>query len=685
MTAPLNDNYANAAPLTGAAGSVSGTTVEATSEARDNGQNIVWYRWTATDTSEFVFDTGSSPLPDDTDTVLYCYAGADYATATLVTSNDDYGSNNLSRIKFAATSGTEYRIGIGGYNGYAVDYVLSWQKVEPRTGPANPVNDFISQATLIPSPNGVILGDTFGDRPEPGTSSKGVWYKLITNFTGTLQVKVKGLYGGQCEWIDLISMQDTSAPFGDAYFNYEISRVYGNPMEFEWGVMNNSTYYIRVTMEEDDSGRFELTWDIRTPQENGDDKGNFVTVVNVHGEPEGGLVYNPTQTEMWVNVGKASGMYHDDVAIARLNASTGEVKGLIQYPNELSQPLIYDPFRQWVWLNDVPGQKMVAYDAITALPVGNLATHNSMAFIINPYNGTMWNSAGSDNTSSTDATNGTLIRYSAPGGAADKVIPLNGPKIWSMTHTAGDYMWGRTDQYTFGKNPIVYRINTVTSEVTRFDFNVPHPDVNFHFEKVQDVKYIPSLDSVIVFSELPSNIAGTSYPTWTTWTEIDPVSGDIRKQYRVPAQGIRYWNTHAYDEHRDLIWYGSSYELAMIAIDPKDGSVVQQTSFGTHNLNYPTGPAAISPERFWQAGDTIFFMGSVTQQFVVAPIINDRDVWLQKWVGEDRFTKVTVQPGTPIGSAQAHALSTALSGAKRLDLQASVYFFIVKESHPGVE
>ena len=54
---PANDNFANARAISGASGSVDGTTVAATTETGEPGPSYhtVWYRWTAPATGKFWF------------------------------------------------------------------------------------------------------------------------------------------------------------------------------------------------------------------------------------------------------------------------------------------------------------------------------------------------------------------------------------------------------------------------------------------------------------------------------------------------------------------------------------------------------------------------------------------------------------------------------------------------------
>jgi uncharacterized delta-60 repeat protein/uncharacterized repeat protein (TIGR01451 family) len=126
--APANDNFANAIPLGGVSGSISGTTFGATHEAgeRDHvnrgSQHSVWYRWVATGNGVAVFNTFGSSY----DTMLAAYTGNNVAALTLFAENDDARGSLDSEISFPVQLGVEYRIVVDGYQGSSGDFVLSW-------------------------------------------------------------------------------------------------------------------------------------------------------------------------------------------------------------------------------------------------------------------------------------------------------------------------------------------------------------------------------------------------------------------------------------------------------------------------------------------------------------------------------------------------------------------------------
>jgi Calx-beta domain len=115
---PLNDNFASAQTLAGCSGTAGGTNVFATREANENnhspdgngGSRSVWYQWQAPATGTATIDT----LGTGFDTVLGVYTGNSFPLS--VVGKDDDTVERTSRVQFAATAGTVYRIAVDGYN-----------------------------------------------------------------------------------------------------------------------------------------------------------------------------------------------------------------------------------------------------------------------------------------------------------------------------------------------------------------------------------------------------------------------------------------------------------------------------------------------------------------------------------------------------------------------------------------
>jgi subtilisin family serine protease len=123
---PANDAFANAVGLPGQ-GTYRGSTVGATAEAGEPDHagvtttvRSIWWRVTPTASGTMVLDTCGSTY----DTTLAVYTGAAVNALTPVVANDDW-CGGQSRVSFAATAGTTYRIAVAGWNGATGTVILN--------------------------------------------------------------------------------------------------------------------------------------------------------------------------------------------------------------------------------------------------------------------------------------------------------------------------------------------------------------------------------------------------------------------------------------------------------------------------------------------------------------------------------------------------------------------------------
>jgi subtilisin family serine protease len=95
--------------------------------AGNQGGSSVWWSWTPTGTfaSDIVITTSGGPNSGNPlsevggstfDTLLAVYTGTTVTNLALVASNDDYGSNVTSQIRFTPTNGVTYHIVVDGKN-----------------------------------------------------------------------------------------------------------------------------------------------------------------------------------------------------------------------------------------------------------------------------------------------------------------------------------------------------------------------------------------------------------------------------------------------------------------------------------------------------------------------------------------------------------------------------------------
>ncbi|TWJ19075.1 S8 family serine peptidase [Geobacter argillaceus] len=126
---PFNDMFANRALLSGDAGQVVATNLNATKEqgeplhAGNAGGRSVWWHWTPSTSGKGSFNTHGSGF----DTLLAVYTGTIVTGLTQIAANDNDGSpGNTSGLTFTALAGNDYLIAVDGFNGAAGSITLNW-------------------------------------------------------------------------------------------------------------------------------------------------------------------------------------------------------------------------------------------------------------------------------------------------------------------------------------------------------------------------------------------------------------------------------------------------------------------------------------------------------------------------------------------------------------------------------
>jgi subtilisin family serine protease len=146
----VNDDFVDGAVISGATGSVNGSTADATRETGEpthggwGASASIWYRWTAPGDGALVLTTQGSGY----DTLLGAYTGSAVGSLTTKAANDDNGSGGLwSRVSFSVQRGATYAIAIDGYGGQRGASVLNWTFTEalPPTEPTAP-RDVLARA-----------------------------------------------------------------------------------------------------------------------------------------------------------------------------------------------------------------------------------------------------------------------------------------------------------------------------------------------------------------------------------------------------------------------------------------------------------------------------------------------------------------------------------------------------------
>ncbi len=182
---PPNDNFAASQLITGTSGSITGTNVEATSQAGEpNSGNTVWYRITTSAAISLTFDTFGS----DFDTIMGIYTGNSVTSLTQIALNDDsgiYGSALQSRIVFNTTAGGTYYIQIKGINNVEGNITLRWNQALLNDNFANALPlPFLVLGNIV-SHNNFSTGETSEPNPNGDSTRNSVWFKwtpqVITN------------------------------------------------------------------------------------------------------------------------------------------------------------------------------------------------------------------------------------------------------------------------------------------------------------------------------------------------------------------------------------------------------------------------------------------------------------------------------------------------------------------------
>lgn len=211
--APANDNFANAAPISGLPAYTTGTNVDATTESGEPapwenapGGHSVWWTWTAPADGDVTVDTCGS----DFDTLLAVYTGGSVAALTPVGSNDFGGcgtDGSNSKLDFTAQSGHVYRIAVDGMSycpgspcppieGQVGSIALAL-KESPQ--PAN--DDFADAAVLIEdeSESAYVSGTTVGAGKEAGepnhageAGGRSVWWSWTAPRSGAVYFNACG-------------------------------------------------------------------------------------------------------------------------------------------------------------------------------------------------------------------------------------------------------------------------------------------------------------------------------------------------------------------------------------------------------------------------------------------------------------------------------------------------------------
>jgi hypothetical protein len=248
---PVNDFFADAAPVEAPSGSVQGVSFGATSEPGEITELSVastWYRWTAPETGSFGFHVRDAAG-------LTVYTGSSPGALTAV-------GETGSEVVFAAAAGTEYSVRVAGY---------SWDNDYPFTlfWGASPANDAFANPVEIEGSLGAAGGSTaFAtlETDEPARGSNSVWYTWTAPTTGYVRFDAFAVEDDTWDWMDTILTVYTGTTLdalavvarNDDWYRTELPG-FGSAVSFR--AVAGTTYSISVTTWGSFSwGPFKLRW-----------------------------------------------------------------------------------------------------------------------------------------------------------------------------------------------------------------------------------------------------------------------------------------------------------------------------------------------------------------------------------------------------------------------------------------
>ncbi|HEU6445030.1 MAG TPA: PASTA domain-containing protein [Gaiellaceae bacterium] len=252
---PANDAFDAAVELTGRSVTESGSNKDATKEsgepdhADEPGGASVWFRWTAPAGGEATVDTCGSAF----DTLLAVYTGSAVNALTEVGSNDDE-CGLQSRVVFAATEGTTYRIAVDG-----LDAETGIFQVQLRLAPPN---DSFANAVEVSGDQGSVPGTNAGasnEADEPSGVAKSVWYRWAAPSSGWASFSTCGspfdttigVYrGSSLASLEFVAYSDDACGAGSRAVFEAVQGV---------------TYQIAVGGFAGDEGDFTLAWNRNPP------------------------------------------------------------------------------------------------------------------------------------------------------------------------------------------------------------------------------------------------------------------------------------------------------------------------------------------------------------------------------------------------------------------------------------
>jgi hypothetical protein len=255
---PSNDNFANAATISGASGNDSSHSNVGASLEFGEPQNAgtlggasVWFNWTAPGNGTYFFKTAGSNF----NTTLGIYTGNLVSSLTSIASNNDVsGGDNTSYAQFAAVSGTTYHISVDGFQGAAGNITLTWALVPPP-------NDNFANAVTVAGASGQTTGTNVGATAESGepaflTGHKTSWWKWVATGNGPFEFDTEGSSIDTLLGVYTGSAVNSLAVVGQ---NDDVSGL-DNKSKVNFTAVSGTTYYIAIDGKAGATGALTLNW-----------------------------------------------------------------------------------------------------------------------------------------------------------------------------------------------------------------------------------------------------------------------------------------------------------------------------------------------------------------------------------------------------------------------------------------
>jgi subtilisin family serine protease len=283
LTSPVNDNFADATPLSEFSGQTYGSNLASSGEpdepnhanASDDGGGLtsVWWNWTAPADGEIVLETAGS----DFDTTLAIYTGDSPGELSELDSNDDY-EDRTSRVSLAVSAGAVYRIAVAGKNSSTGLIILN-HFFTPTAADVPQNDDFANRTVLDPVWYTIFGSNRFatGESGEPdhafvSSPLQSVWWEWTPVESGMVSIDTLG------SDFDTTLGVYTGSGLGQLQTIASNNQAFGDQSRVLFPVVAGTTYYIALDGAGASTGSFSLNhsrWAL--PSDNGGNYEGFWT------------------------------------------------------------------------------------------------------------------------------------------------------------------------------------------------------------------------------------------------------------------------------------------------------------------------------------------------------------------------------------------------------------------------